>query len=191
MESLSQLLQHNMLLETKFKSNIKWQFEVLTRKLIFKSSAVLPNLLYLSKRKEWLLRIKFLFNYLITAGFSFDFKWCACNGMQYWNDRWWILVYVTDNQPFDCTTFVWEVLMSCACLWAMAFPYFNYLCREPDVAEVGTIFNVSSYDMVRGRHSNLSHPLRRVVALRVEPRSLVYNTPPSSYRVATILKSKS
>ena len=30
-------------------------------------------------------------------------------------------------------------------IWAKAFPYSNYLCRAPDIAAVGSIFNVLSY----------------------------------------------
>ena len=34
----------------------------------------------------------YITQYLIGAGFSFDFKWSsACNGMQYSNVHWWIL----------------------------------------------------------------------------------------------------
>ena len=50
-------------------------------------------------------------------------------------------------------------------------PYYYYLCRAPDIAAVGTIFNVFSYDAVFAWYSNLSPPRRREGALRVEPRS--------------------
>ena len=52
-------------------------------------------------------------------------------------------------------------------------PYSNYLCREPDIAAVGTIFNVLSYDPVLDRDSNLSPSRRRSDALCVEPWSRV------------------
>ena len=54
------------------------------------------------------------------------------------------------------------MVMSCACLWA------NHLCRAPDLAAVGTIFNVFGYDAMSARDSNLSPPQRRADALRVE-----------------------
>ena len=50
-------------------------------------------------------------------------------------------------------------------------PYSYYLCRAPDIAAVGTIFNVFNYDAVSARDSNLSPPRRRADALLVEPRS--------------------
>ena len=66
------------------------------------------------------------------------------------------------------------MVMSCACLLAKTFPYSNYLCRAHDIAAVGTILNVFSYDAVSGRDSNLSPPRRRTDALRVEPLSRVF-----------------
>ena len=50
--------------------------------------------------------------------------------------------------------------------------YSYYLCRALDIAAVGTILNVFSYDAVLGRESNLSPP-GKANALRVEPRSRV------------------
>ena len=46
----------------------------------------------------------------------------------------------------------------------------NYLRCASDIAAVGTIFNVFSYDAVSDRDSNLLPSQRRAVALRVEPR---------------------
>ncbi len=51
-------------------------------------------------------------------------------------------------------------------------PYYYYLCRAPNIAAVGTIFNVFSYDAVLAQDLN---PRRRSDALRVEPRSRVNN----------------
>ncbi len=31
--------------------------------------------------------------------------------------------------------------------WATAFPYSDFCCRTPDIAEVGIIFNVVIYDV--------------------------------------------
>ena len=64
--------------------------------------------------------------------------------------------------------------MSCACFGQRHFTYSNYYCRASDIAAVGTIFNVFSYDAVLNRDSNQSPPRRRPVALRVEPRSVFY-----------------
>ena len=65
-----------------------------------------------------------------------------------------------DNQSFGCTTFVWEVLTvhsnECACFGSGRSLYSNYLCRASDIAAVGTIFKVFSYDAVSDRDSNLS-----------------------------------
>ena len=44
-----------------------------------------------------------------------------------------------------------------------------------DIAAVGTIFNVFSYDALSDRDSNLSPSRRRANALRVEPRSRVFS----------------
>ncbi len=38
----------------------------------------------------------------------------------------------------------------------MSCAYFNYLCPGPDIAAVGTNFNVFSYDSVLSRDTNLS-----------------------------------
>ena len=52
-------------------------------------------------------------------------------------------------------------------------PYSNYLCRALDIAAVGTIFNVFSYDTVSDRNSILSPLRRRVDSLRVEPMDVI------------------
>ena len=58
-------------------------------------------------------------------------------------------------------------------VWAKAFLQFYYLCRASDIAAVGIIFNVLSYDALSDRDYNLS-PFRRIAdALRVELRSRV------------------
>ena len=57
--------------------------------------------------------------------------------------------------------------MSCACLWAKAFPLLLLL---PDIAAVGTIFNDFSYGAVSARDSNLSPSRRLSDALHVEPQ---------------------
>ena len=51
------------------------------------------------------------------------------------------------------------------------FNYSYYLCRAPDIVEVGTIFNVFSYDAVLSRDSNPLPSRGRANALCVEPRS--------------------
>ena len=51
--------------------------------------------------------------------------------------------------------------MSCACFGPWHSPFSNYLCCTPDIAPVGIIFNVFSYEAVLSRDD----------ALRVEPRS--------------------
>ncbi len=48
------------------------------------------------------------------------------------------------------------MVMSCACYGLRHSPHFNYIYREPDIAAVGTIFNIFSYDAASGRYSNLS-----------------------------------
>ena len=56
-------------------------------------------------------------------------------------------------------------------------PTLNYFCRAPDIAAVGTILNVFSYDAVSGRGSNLLLSRRRTDVLRATvagPRQ-VYN----------------
>ena len=53
------------------------------------------------------------------------------------------------------------------------FPYSNYLVQGPDVAAVGTIFNVFSNDIVSAQDSNLTLSRGRADVLRVEPRSMV------------------
>jgi hypothetical protein len=63
------------------------------------------------------------------------------------------------------------MVVSCAFFGPRHSPYSNYLCRAPDIAEVGTIFNVFSYDAVSVRDSNLSPSRRQADALSVEPRS--------------------
>ena len=63
--------------------------------------------------------------------------------------------------------------MSFACLWAKAFPIIYTFFSAPDIATVGTIFNVFSLDAVSGRDSNLSPARRRADALRIEPQSRV------------------
>ena len=60
------------------------------------------------------------------------------------------------------------MVVSCACLWAKAFPLL--LLFAPNLAAVGTIFNVFSYEAVSARDSNLSLPRQRADALRVDPR---------------------
>ena len=58
------------------------------------------------------------------------------------------------NQTFDYTTFVLEVLtvhgneLRRACFGPKHTTYSNYLCQAPDIAAVGTISNVFSYDAV-------------------------------------------
>ncbi len=73
----------------------------------------------------------------------------------------------TENQLFDCTTFVCKFNCACKCVvpvfWAKVFPLFNYFCRKSNIAVVGTIFNVFSYNMV----SNLSSTRQKEDALRV------------------------
>ena len=57
-----------------------------------------------------------------------------------------------DKQPFDCTTFVFEVLAvhgnELRLFGSRHSPYSNYQYRAPDIAPVGTIFNVFSNDAV-------------------------------------------
>ena len=52
----------------------------------------------------------------------------------------------SDNQPFDCTTFVWKALnvhgSELHLFWAKSFPYSNCLCRTTDIAAVGTILYI-------------------------------------------------
>ena len=87
----------------------------------------------------------------------------------------------SDIQPFDCTTFVWEVLtvqcmvMSCAFFWPRHSPYSNYLCCSYDKAAIGTIFNIFHYDAVSDQDLNLSPSRWQADALRFEPRSRVIN----------------
>ena len=59
----------------------------------------------------------------------------------------------SDNQPFDWTTFVWEVLTVHGN--ELHLFYSNYLCRTSYLAAVGTIFNVFSFEAVLDRDSNL------------------------------------
>ncbi len=73
------------------------------------------------------------------------------------------------------------MVTSCACFWPRHSPYSNYLCRASDIAAVGTIFNVFSYDVVSARDSNLSPSRRRADAPRVEPRSQVMKMTNISY----------
>ena len=40
------------------------------------------------------------------------------------------------------------MVMSCACFGPRHFPYSNYLCRASDIASLGTIYNVFSFDAV-------------------------------------------
>ena len=57
-----------------------------------------------------------------------------------------------DNQPFECTIFVWEVLTVCgielSLFLAKSFPLL-YLCRAPDIAAARTI--LTSLVMTRCR----------------------------------------
>ena len=57
--------------------------------------------------------------------------------------------------------------------WAKAFLYSNYLCCAPEIAAVGTIFNIFTYDTVSGRDSNLSPSRQRADALHVTSQSRV------------------
>ena len=64
------------------------------------------------------------------------------------------------------------MVVSCSCFEPRHYPYYNYLCRAPDITAVETVFlNVFSYDAVLSRVSNLPAPRRRADALRVELRS--------------------
>ena len=88
----------------------------------------------------------------------------------------WYSTLQTTNSLW-CTTFVWEVLTVHGNELHLFGPrqssYSNYLCRASDIAAVGTIFNVFTYDAVSDRDSNLSPFRRRADALRVEPQSRV------------------
>ena len=54
---------------------------------------------------------------------------------------------------------------------AMHSLYSNNLYRAPDVAAVGTIFNIFSYDALSDRDSNLSPSRQRADALHVTQQS--------------------
>ena len=70
-----------------------------------------------------------------------------------------------DKQPYDCTTFVLEVLTvygnELRLFWPRHSLFSNYICRVPDIAAVGTIFNVFSFDSVLDCDLNLAHPQRK------------------------------
>ena len=58
--------------------------------------------------------------------------------------------------------------MSCAFFGPRHSPYSNYLCRAPNIAAVGTFFNIFSYDVIHAYH--LPDP-----KLLVDLRLWVYN----------------
>ena len=65
-------------------------------------------------------------------------------------------IHPSDNQPFDFTNLRSTkcavcMVVSCACLGPRHSPFSNYLCRTPDKAAVGTIFNALSFDAVSAR----------------------------------------
>ena len=81
----------------------------------------------------------------------------------------------SDNQPFDCMTFAWEVLTKhgngLRLFWAKAFPQLKLFMSRIWHSSSRNHFNVFSYDTVLERDSNLSPSRRRSDALRVESRS--------------------
>ncbi len=89
----------------------------------------------------------------------------------------WIWDRVVSPKPYDCgvkrpfahqtTNPLMEV--RCACFRPGHSPYSNYLYRTLDIAVVGTIFNVFSYNALTDRDSNLSPSRQPADALRVEP----------------------
>ena len=60
----------------------------------------------------------------------------------------------------------------CVCFWPTYSLYSNYLSHAPDIAAVGTVSNVFSYDGMSGRDSKLSSARRWEDALRVEPKQI-------------------
>ena len=84
--------------------------------------------------------------------------------MRFSNTQGYYVEYLpTDNQTFDCTTFVWEVLT----IHGNKFRIFMGQGIPPTliVHVVGTIFYVFSYDAVSDQDSNLSPPPRRTDGL--------------------------
>ena len=68
-----------------------------------------------------------------------------------------------------------STVISCACFGLRHSPYSNFLCRTLDIAAVGNIFNVFSYDTMSSRDSNLTLSRQRADALRVTPLSRVFS----------------
>ena len=48
--------------------------------------------------------------------------------------------------------------MSCTCFGPRISPNSNYLCRTSDIAAVGNIFNIFSYDVLSDQEVNQSPP---------------------------------
>ncbi len=75
---------------------------------------------------------------------------------------------IADNQPFDCTTFVWKsklcMVLSCTCLGPRHSPYSYYSCRVSDIAAVVTTFNVYSSNAVWAEHR--THHLQNAEQIR-------------------------
>ena len=79
-----------------------------------------------------------------------------------------MVIRPSDNQPFNCTTLVLEVMCmerSCTRVRPRHSPYSNNLCCTYDITSVGIIFKVFSYDTVICYDSNLSPPRGRVNVL--------------------------
>ena len=78
----------------------------------------------------------------------------------------------TDNQFFDCTTFVCKyMVIHCTCFcWSRHSPYY-FFSLTSDIAAEGTTFRVLSFDAVLVRDSNQSSNEQRSDTLRVTPQS--------------------